>query len=250
MSSLSARDVARTVQWIGEQQQPDGSIPWSEGRHVDPWDHVEAAMALDVGGLHAEARRAYEWLARTQRGDGAWPASLQEGRVLDPTLDANFVAYCAAGVWHHFLATQDEAFVAQMWPMIEQAMGFVLELQSADGGIYWARDSKLRAWPRALVTSCSCIHLAFARWRWPSWSESRNRSGSSPSALSDALTRTPPSFEPKKRFAMDWYYPVLGEGFGRGRRPATRRTMGHLRGAGAGGQMRVRSAVGNDGGDL
>ncbi len=214
MSSLSARDVARTVQWIGEQQQPDGSIPWSEGRHVDPWDHVEAAMALDVGGLHAEARRAYEWLARTQRGDGAWPASLQEGRVLDPTLDANFVAYCAAGVWHHFLATQDEAFVAQMWPMIEQAMGFVLELQSADGGIYWARDSKLRAWPRALVTSCSCIHLslrcalALAELVGKSQPEWELALG----ALSDALTRTPPSFEPKKRFAMDWYYPVLGGG--------------------------------------
>ncbi len=43
-------------------QEPDGNIPWTPGNHTDPWNLVEAAMALDVGGHHAEAERAYEWL--------------------------------------------------------------------------------------------------------------------------------------------------------------------------------------------
>ena len=42
-------------------------IPWFPGGHCDPWNHVETAMALDVGGLHAAAERAYEWLVGIQR---------------------------------------------------------------------------------------------------------------------------------------------------------------------------------------
>ena len=31
---------------IAEVQRPDGMIPWFEGGHCDPWNHVESAMAL------------------------------------------------------------------------------------------------------------------------------------------------------------------------------------------------------------
>ena len=47
-------------------------IPWFPGGHADPWNHVEAAMALDLGGRRAEADRAYEWLVDLQRADGSW----------------------------------------------------------------------------------------------------------------------------------------------------------------------------------
>src|SRR3546814_2851253 len=47
-------------------------IPWFPGGHSDPWNHVEAAMALDIGGRRAEADRAYEWLVGLQRDDGSW----------------------------------------------------------------------------------------------------------------------------------------------------------------------------------
>ena len=35
-----------------------GMIPWFDGGHCDPWNHVEAAMALTVAGLRDEALRA------------------------------------------------------------------------------------------------------------------------------------------------------------------------------------------------
>ncbi|MGI8753010.1 MAG: hypothetical protein ACR2MN_11985 [Acidimicrobiales bacterium] len=38
---------------------------------ADPWNHVEAAMALVVAGRVAEAEAAYAWLASTQLADGS-----------------------------------------------------------------------------------------------------------------------------------------------------------------------------------
>jgi len=59
---MSAAQVAQTVDAIASVQQPDGNIPWVPGGQTDPWNLVEAAMALDVGGKYAEAERAYDWL--------------------------------------------------------------------------------------------------------------------------------------------------------------------------------------------
>jgi hypothetical protein len=47
-------------------QKDHGEIPWSEGGKTDPWDHIESAMGLCIGGYINEARRAYEWLADIQ----------------------------------------------------------------------------------------------------------------------------------------------------------------------------------------
>jgi len=56
------------------------------GGHADPWNHVEAAMALLVGGRRADAERAFEWLVAKQRDDGSWHnyyvGDLNRGRVL------------------------------------------------------------------------------------------------------------------------------------------------------------------------
>ena len=47
---LSADDVAATATSIARMQEPDGAVPWTTGGHTDTWNHVEAAMALLVGG--------------------------------------------------------------------------------------------------------------------------------------------------------------------------------------------------------
>ena len=52
---VSAADLHETVDGIAEWQLPSGMIPWTPGGHADPWNHVEAAMALTLGGRHAEA---------------------------------------------------------------------------------------------------------------------------------------------------------------------------------------------------
>ena len=41
-------------------QEPDGAVPWTVGEHIDVWNHVEAAMALLVGGAGRGGRAAYD----------------------------------------------------------------------------------------------------------------------------------------------------------------------------------------------
>jgi len=90
---LSAREVATTADHLAEWQLDSGMIPWFPGGHADPWNHVEAAMALSVGGRRAEAERAYQWLVDIQRHDGSWHQYYLEHEVEDEKLDANVVAY-------------------------------------------------------------------------------------------------------------------------------------------------------------
>jgi len=204
--------LKETARAIASHQSPDGCIPWSIGHHADPWDMIEAAMGLDAAGLHAEAESAYAWLADVQGPDGSWAASYVDGRVVDHTLDANFVAYIATGAWHHFMTTGDDRFLKRMWSTVEGAMDFVLGLQMRSGAIAWARDARNVPWPGALLTSSSCIYLSLrsaitiARrlgMERPDWEL----------ALADlgvAVRSKPDAFEAKERYAMDWYYPVLG----------------------------------------
>ena len=94
---LSAGDLDRTVAAVAAVQHPTGALPWPDG-HTDPWDHVECAMALVLGGRLAEARAAYGWLRRTQEPDGAWRMKYDGLRVLDASVDTNQCAYVAVGV--------------------------------------------------------------------------------------------------------------------------------------------------------
>lgn len=169
-------------------------------------------MGLDVGGEHAAARRAYRWLARVQRPDGAWPAAVLDGRIFDPTLDANMCAYIAAGVWHHYLYTNDADFLEEMWPAIRRAVDFVLDLQAPGGEIHWARDGAGKRWPGALLTASACIYLSLrcAHAVADRVGETQPDLELAIDALGVALLEPEGRFEPKDRYSMDWYYPVLG----------------------------------------
>jgi hypothetical protein len=209
---LTAREALETAHAIASVQLADGGIPWEDGRHADPWNHVEAAMALDVAGLHAAADRAYRWLARLQRPDGSWAAGYRDGHVEERHTDANFCAYAATGVWHHFLASGDCEFLHQAWPVVERAVELVLGLQQPGGEVWWAREPDGAPSRMALVSSSSsicksleCAAAAATVLGRPSrrWRDAR-------AALVAALRERPLAFEDKSRWAMDWYYPVLG----------------------------------------
>ena len=205
-------DPIETADYIARLQLADGCIPHFERSIADPWNHVEAAMGLDAAGHHAEARRAYQWLLSVQRSDGAWASAYRDGAIEDATLDANFIAYCAAGLWHHHVATGDLDFLERSWNAVDRAIGFVLALQKSDGAILWARDERYDAWPLPLLTSNSCIHLSLrcalaiadaVGVEKPEWELALS---SIARAINDPTVR----WADKSRFSMDWYYPVLG----------------------------------------
>jgi len=212
---LTAEQVGQTVNGLLAVQRSDGAIPWFRGGHLDPWDHVEAAMALDTAGEHEAAEAAYRWLAKHQLPDGSWYAAYADGDAAQPTdrtRETNFCAYVAVGVWHHYLATGDDAFLERLWPVVVGAVEFVLRLQQPGGQIGWKREADGTPVTDALLTGSSSVHqalrcaLALAEHReepQPDWELALG-------LLGHAVRRHPERFLDKSRYSMDWYYPVLG----------------------------------------
>ncbi len=205
-------DPAEVAGRIAAVQRPDGEIPWCEGRKTDPWDHVESAMGLTVGGRIVEARRAFDWLRRCQNADGSWFSAYRDGAPQDRTRDANMTSYVAVGVYHHYLATGEEGFLEGMWATVSRAVDFAVSLQSPEGPVYWAISPQGRVDPMALLTGSSSIYMslkcamAVARRLGrsaPRWAAAADR-------LADAVRHRRHLFNmAKSRYAMDWFYPIL-----------------------------------------
>jgi hypothetical protein len=209
---ITADEVAATVDAIGSVQQADGNIPWVPGGQTDPWNLVEAAMALDVGGRYDDAVRAYEWLHRQQNADGSWHAYYTGDAIKDHTLDTNVTCYIANGVWHHYLSTGDTGFLEWIFPCVERAIDFALDHQHPTGEIEWDADPARIEGRGALLTGSSSIYSSvrcaiaaaerLGRDR-PDWELSVG-------SLAIAIAHRPERFLDKERWAMDWYYPILG----------------------------------------
>jgi len=205
-------DLCAVTDQIVSTQRKSGEIPWWEKGKTDPWDHVEAAMGLAIGGHLKEAKNAYEWLGRMQHTDGSWYASYLEAVPEDKTRETNMCAYIAVGLYHYYLITTDKAFLLHMWPTMCSAIDFVLSLQAPGGEIYWARSPQGDIDRMALLTGCSSIFfslkcaIAIARILGrakPAWDQARDR-------LEDAINNRPHAFNmTKARFSMDWFYPIL-----------------------------------------
>lgn len=209
---LSLDELSLTADSIAGLQLQNGMIPWFKDGHCDPWNHVETAMALDVMGRYDNASRAYEWLRTTQRADGSWFNYFHsDSRIEETKLDSNVCAYIGTGLWHHWLCTQDVASLRHFWPMLEKAMTWVLEMRRGDGTILWAREENKRPWDYALLTGCSSIRhalisasktAAILDVAKPEWIEAAKQ-------IDLVIQNDLNAFEPKDRWAMDWYYPVL-----------------------------------------
>jgi hypothetical protein len=208
---LSASEVAATADWIASIQLPSGMIPWFPGGHADPWNHVEAAMALVLAGRQAEAERALGWLNRSQHLDGSWCMYYLAEGVEEPRRDPNVCAYVATGTWWHYLVTGDVGVLEEMWPVVERAIGFVLRLQQPGGEVLWSMEPDGTPGRFALLTGSASIHhslrcaLAVAQslgYERPEWELAAGR-------VAHAVAQREDAFEPKDRWAMDWYYPVL-----------------------------------------
>jgi hypothetical protein len=211
VSGLSDEELAQTGTWIASVQLPDGMIPWYPGGHADPWNHVEAAMALAATGRIAEAELAYDWLRSTQLPDGSWCLYYLQDGVEEPRRDPNVCAYMATGLWWHHLLTGDVDVLERLWPTMERGVDWALALQTVGGEVLWSVDPDGRRGRFALLTSSSSIYhsvLCAARIAdrlgrpRPDWVAAARR-------IADAIGGPSDGFLGKDRWAMDWYYPVL-----------------------------------------
>ncbi|WP_312855840.1 prenyltransferase [Nocardioides stalactiti] len=204
---LSAVEIAESAASIAAMQEPCGAIPWTVGEHVDIWNHVEAAMAMLVGGQVAAAERAYAWIPTMQRADGSFPMKIVNGEVDDERGEVNMSAYFAVGLWHHWLVRRDIRFVERYWPSVRAALDWVVSLQDPFGGIRWTPVDHY-----CLLTGNASIYhslragVALADLMddpQPEWELAGGRLGHAVRVHRDL-------FADKSTFSMDWYYPVLG----------------------------------------
>ncbi|UCG08078.1 MAG: phenyltransferase domain-containing protein [Desulfobacterales bacterium] len=205
-------DIDAIARLIAETQLESGEIPWCEGQKTDPWDHVEAAMGLSIGGYFNEARRALEWFARLQRADGSHYSAYLQGIPEDRTRETNLSTYIAVGVYHYYLITGEIDILTEMWPTISAAIDFALNLQTPEGEIYWAISPEGNVDPMALLTGCSSIFMSIKcalavadilGHSKPLWRKALEKLGC-------AIKHKPYLFNmTKSRYAMDWFYPIL-----------------------------------------
>ncbi|MEM9725624.1 MAG: prenyltransferase [Pseudomonadota bacterium] len=224
VAALCAR-LSPAVDRILEIQEPDGAIPWFEDGPWDPWNHVEAAMALSVMGHGAAADAAYACLQERQDADGSWlgeygsalPMSdrLHIARQPAPAFkDANFIAYPTVGVWHRLVIDGDLAAARAAWPMVDAALRFVLTLQGPEGDVSWCAEAQGSDVDDALLAGNACIAKSLE------CGIALGRAVDAPVAefvaarrrLLAAMRARPERFDRRgagARYAMDWYYPAL-----------------------------------------
>jgi GH15 family glucan-1,4-alpha-glucosidase len=207
--------IDRSGDFIARHQRPNGDIPWYDGGKTDPWDHTECAIALDLCGRHAEAKKAYLWLRGIQNPDGSWWYSYMDGQPNEMAKDTNYSTYIAVGMWCHYLATGDRDFLEHMWPAVEKALEFAVKLQQPTGEIHWGRDLEDAVWEEALTAASSCIWLSLRSGVRIAKELGIDKSGweTASDKLAEALRDHPELFGrggyAELEYAVSWFYPVL-----------------------------------------
>ena len=229
MNSLT-KNLKGPIERIVFLQRKDGCIPWTEDGVFDAWNHLECVMALNTLGYSKEVDLGLSYLKKNQLDDGSWLGELgstldideKKGTFINKDIkskvyfrDTNFAAYIATACWHDFLINNSVDRLTNNWEMIEKAINFVIENQMEDGSIRWAAKSIEAPKDDSLLTGCCSIYKSLIcaincasqlNVEKTNWNKSLER-------LKNTIINKPESFdktwESKKRFSMDWYYPVL-----------------------------------------
>ena len=158
MSASKLNFYKKSISYILSVQRQDGSIPWEVNKKLDPWDHIEAAMGLSIGGMREGAERAYSWLARMQEPDGSWFAEYKNSIPVTKRKETNFIAYISTGVLHHYLIYKDQNFLKRIFPVVKKSVDFVLSMQTEQGDICWASEEGKSNLDDSLITGSSSIY--------------------------------------------------------------------------------------------
>lgn len=212
ISVRSALNIASVVQMIAALQRGNGDIPWHENGKTDPWDLVESAMGLNIGGEFDKSRQAFDWLTARQNPDGSWYSAYLDSIPEDRTCESHMAAYLAVGMFHTWLIRRDIRFLEQMWPVMEKGIDFAVSLQAEGGEVFWAKSPQGKIDPMALLTGSSSVYMslkcalsvaAVLKQSRPSWETAFFK-------LQSSLQNNIQIYNiSKSRFSMYWFYPVL-----------------------------------------
>jgi len=202
-------------EYIAECQNTLGAIAWEPNGKVDPWDHVESIMALNLLDFKDEALKGFDWLISSQEHDGSWYSEYQGEKITNLNKETNFCAYISSGALHHFLNFKERSFLEKIWPTLKKSIEFVIAGQTDEGDILWAKDNNEEWMDDSLLTGCASIFKSLNDFNKIAKTlgyeefilkeEIKNLKDS----IINKSERFDRTWESKARYSMDWYYPVL-----------------------------------------
>ena len=202
-------------EYITKCQNRLGAIAWEPNGKVDPWDHVESIMALNLLDFKEEALKGFDWLISSQEHDGSWYSEYQGEKITNFNKETNFCAYISSGALHHFLNFKELSFLEKIWPTLKKSIEFVISGQTDEGDILWAKDDNEEWMDDSLLTGCASIFKSLNDFNKIAKTlgyeefilkeEIKNLKDS----IINKSERFDRTWESKARYSMDWYYPVL-----------------------------------------
>ena len=133
MKSLS--ELNHLSEYIAESQDEWGGIPSEREKILDPWDHIECCMALDVFAEKEKSSLGFQWLIDNQEDDGSWYSEYQANKNISSRKESNFSSYIAIGALHNYESYGDLKFLENLLPTLKKSLEFTLSAQTDFGEI-------------------------------------------------------------------------------------------------------------------
>jgi len=202
--------------YIKSIQLESGAIPSNKDGSHDPWDHIESIMGLNFANQKESSKLAFEWLIKNQNTDGSWFSKYNDSHPLEKNKSTHFGPYISVAALHFYKIFEDKEFLEYLWPNIKLALKFSLSLQIPNGTIPWSIDEDGKIEEDYLLTGSSSIlksiECGIAISKLLNDKENISNWTQSHKSLSNAIRNPIGKFDllqDRKRFSMDWYYPIL-----------------------------------------
>ena len=202
--------------YIKSIQLESGAIPSNKDGSHDPWDHIESIMGLNFANEKESSKLAFEWLIKNQNTDGSWFSKYNDSHPLEKNKSTHFGPYISVAALHFYKIFEDKEFLEYLWPNIKLALKFSLSLQIPNGTIPWSIDENGKIEEDYLLTGSSSIlksiECGIAISKLLNDKENISNWTQSHQSLSNAIRNPMGKFDllqDRKRFSMDWYYPIL-----------------------------------------
>ncbi|MDT3698892.1 MAG: glycoside hydrolase family 15 protein [Thermincola sp.] len=102
-----------------------------------PRDGAFIAQAMLKAGYHEYTRAFYHWAANCQNLDGSWSQRYYSDGALAPGWGDQIdeTGSVLWGIWEYYQETKNKNFLADMWPTVDKAVGFILDFMEDGSGL-------------------------------------------------------------------------------------------------------------------
>ena len=204
------------AKFIKSIQLESGVIPSNDDGSHDPWDHIESIMGLNFANEYESSKLAFNWLIKNQNEDGSWFSKYMNDIPIEKNKPTHFAPYISVAALHFYKIFSDKEYLEYLWPSIESAINFSIKLQIQNGTIPWSVDKNKKIEEDFLLTGSSSIlksiECGIAISKIIKSTKNLEDWNHSYELLSKAIKNPSGKFDllkDRKRFSMDWYYPIL-----------------------------------------